>query len=252
MTLFRSDHARYRVLRQQRIGVAREFEGAEQVDLEDLAPLVLGVLGAGSGEVAAGIVDQDVEAFVLVFDPVEQLAALFVVGDVGDQGADVAVGEFFGQFVASAFEAVAVARGNQHAGAEAEQLARDRQADAGAAAGYKRQLSVQSPAVRVHCGLPFRVARSIAPRPIEDAAMPRSLATSPMIPGALLLALACAACTRPPPPPPDQPPEPQANTPLRYATHAPIDRASAGAGAVRARGGHQRAEVARAASGGRG
>src|SRR3546814_5314161 len=57
------DHARYRVLRQQRIGVAREFEGAEQVDLEDLAPLVLGVLGAGSGEVAAGIVDQDVEAF---------------------------------------------------------------------------------------------------------------------------------------------------------------------------------------------
>src|SRR3546814_4897102 len=95
---------------------------------------------------------------------------MFVVGDVGDQGADGAVGEFFGQFVASAFEAVAVARGNQHAGAEAEQLARDRQADAGAAAGYKRQLSVQSPAVRVHCGLPFRVGRSIAPRPIEDAA----------------------------------------------------------------------------------
>src|SRR3546814_596996 len=107
------DHARYSVPGQQRIGVAREFEGAEQVDLEDLAPLVLGVLGAGSGEVAAGIVDQDVEAFVLVFDPVEQFAALFVVGDVGDQGADVAVGEFFGQFVASAFEAVAVARGDQ-------------------------------------------------------------------------------------------------------------------------------------------
>src|SRR3546814_4521138 len=80
-----SDLARYRVPGQQRIGVAREFEGAEQVDLEDLAPLVLGVLGAGSGEVAAGIVDQDVEAFVLVFDPVEQFAALFVVGDVGDQ-----------------------------------------------------------------------------------------------------------------------------------------------------------------------
>src|SRR3546814_17050023 len=67
--------------------------------------------------------------------------SLLVVGDVGDQGADVAVGKFFGQFVARAFEAVAVARGNQHAGAEAEQLARDRQADAGAAAGHQRQLS---------------------------------------------------------------------------------------------------------------
>src|SRR3546814_1728068 len=65
-----SDLARYRVPGQQRIGVAREFEGAEQVDLEDLAPLVLGVLAAGSGEVAAGIVDQDVEAFVLVFDQI--------------------------------------------------------------------------------------------------------------------------------------------------------------------------------------
>src|SRR3546814_10387763 len=110
----------------------------------------------GSGEVAAGIVDQDVEAFVLVFDPVEQLAALFVVGDVGDQGADVAVGEFFGQFVASAFEAVAVARGNQHAGADGEQLARNRTADAGAAAGYNPHLSVLLPPVRVHSGVPFQ------------------------------------------------------------------------------------------------
>src|SRR3546814_8372585 len=95
-------------------------------------------------EVAAGIVDQDVEAFVLVFDPVEQFAALLVVGDVGDQGADVAVGKFFGQFVARAFEAVAVARGNQHAGAEAEQLARDRQADAGAARSEEHTSELQS------------------------------------------------------------------------------------------------------------
>src|SRR3546814_684799 len=131
----------------------------------------------------------------------------------------------------------------------AEQLTCDRQADAGAAAGHQRQLSVQSPAVRVHCGLPFRVGRSIAPRPIEDAAMPRSLATSTMIPGALLLALACAACNRPPPPPPDQPPEPQANTQLRDAIQAPIDRAKAVEGAVQDAAEKQKAAIDAAAGG---
>src|SRR3546814_11121547 len=125
-------------------------------------------------EVAAGIVDQDVEAFVLVFDPVEQFAALLVVGDVGDQGADVAVGKFFGQFVARAFEAVALARGNQHAGADAEPLARDRQADAAAAAGPPRQLTVQSPAVRIHSGPPLRVGPRIATRPNPDPTRPRA------------------------------------------------------------------------------
>src|SRR3546814_21143933 len=99
----------------------------------------------------------------------------------------------------------------------------------------KRQLSVQSPAVRVHCGLPFRVGRSIGPRPIEDAAMPRSLATSTMIPGALLLALACAACNRPPPPPPDLPPEPQPRPQLGDAIKAPTGRARAVEGAVQER-----------------
>src|SRR5690606_36448832 len=39
-----------------------------------------------------------------------------------------------------------VARGDQHARAEAEQLRRDRAADAGAAAGHQGQLAVQAPA----------------------------------------------------------------------------------------------------------
>src|SRR5690606_26189255 len=188
---------------------------------------VLGVLGGGATEVAAGVVDQDVEAFVLVLDPVEQFAALFVVGDVGDEGADVAAGDFLGQFVARGFQRAAAARGDQHAATETEQFARDRAADAGAAAGHQRELSIQSPAVRVHCGLPVWVGRSIAPRPIEDAAMSRSFAMSTMVPGALLLALACAGCTRPPPPPPDQPPEPQARTQLQDAIRTPIERAKA-------------------------
>src|SRR5690606_11271517 len=102
-------------------------------------------------------------------------------------------------------------------------------ADAGAAAGHQRQLPVESPAVRVHCGFPVWGGRSIAPGPIEDAAMPRPLAMM-IVPGALLLA--CAGCNRPPPPPPDQPPEPQAHTQLRDVIQAPIERAQAVEGAV--------------------
>src|SRR3546814_15091428 len=116
----------------------------------------------------------------------------------------------------------------------------------------KRQLSVQSPAVRVHCGLPFRVGRSIAPRPIEDAAMPRSLATSTMIPGALLLALACAACHLPPPPPQDQPPAPQANTQMADAIPAPTGRAKAVGGGVQGAAEQQEAAVSCATGGGGG
>ena len=144
------------MLRQQRMRVARQFEGAEHVDLEDLAPLVLGVVVGGAGEVAAGVVDQDVEALALVLDPVEHLAPLFVVGDVADEGADVAVGKFLGQFVARGFQRVAVAGDDEHGGAEAEQFARDRAADAGAAAGHQRELAIEAPAVRVHVAFPGR------------------------------------------------------------------------------------------------
>ena len=77
--------------------------------------------------------------------------------------------------------------------------------------------------------------------------MPRSLATSTMIPGALLLALACAACNRPPPPPPDQPPEPQANVQLRDAIQAPIDRVKAVEGAVQDAAEKQKAAIDAAA-----
>ena len=93
------------------------------------------------------------QAFAEVLDPVEQLAALLVVGDVGDEGLDVALGEVLEQFGARRFERGGVARGQQHVGAEAEQLARDRAADAGAAAGDQRQLSVQAPTLRVHAAL---------------------------------------------------------------------------------------------------
>jgi len=79
--------------------------------------------------------------------------------------------------------------------------------------------------------------------------MPRSLATSTMIPGALLLALACAGCSRPPPPPPDQPPEPQAGAQLHGAIQAPIERAKAVEGVVQDAAEKQKAAIEAAAGG---
>src|SRR3546814_750490 len=88
-----------------------------------------------------------------------------------------------------------------------------------------------------------------APRPIADSARAGAVVSSTMIPGARLLALACAACNRPPPPPPDQPPEPQASTQLGDAIQAPIERAKAVEGAVQDAAEKQKAAIDAAAGG---
>ena len=111
------------MFRQQRVRVTRQFEGGEQVDLENAAPLFLGVIHRGLGQVAAGVVDQQVEAVGMVFHPVEDLAAVFVVGDIGGHGMDATIGEFVQQFVAHHFQCVRVARDQHHVGAKAEQFA---------------------------------------------------------------------------------------------------------------------------------
>ncbi|WP_051176383.1 hypothetical protein [Luteimonas mephitis] len=66
---------------------------------------------------------------------------------------------------------------------------------------------------------------------------------------ALLLALSCAACTRPPPPPPEKRPEPQADTRLRNAIQAPIEKAKAVEGAVQDAADTQKAAIDAAAGG---
>src|SRR5690606_3507063 len=98
----------------------------------------------------------------LVLDPVEHLAPLLVVGDVADEGADVPAGKFVGQLVARGLECVAAACDHQYGGAEAEQFARDRATDAGAAAGDQGKLSVEAPAMRIHVAFRGAVATSIA------------------------------------------------------------------------------------------
>jgi hypothetical protein len=68
---------------------------------------------------------------------------------------------------------------------------------------------------------------------------------------ALLLALSCVACTRPPPPPPQQPPEPQAHAHAQRsdALRAPIEQATAVAGAVQDAADKQAAAIDAAAGG---
>ncbi|MBC7990912.1 MAG: hypothetical protein H7Y19_15215 [Luteimonas sp.] len=62
--------------------------------------------------------------------------------------------------------------------------------------------------------------------------------------GLLLLCL-CCACSKPEPPPTDEPPEPQAeaNTELRDAIQAPIERAKAVEQTVQEAADKQRAEI---------
>ena len=154
------DDARRGVFGQQRIGIAGKLERREQVDLEDLAPLVLGVVDDCATTVAAGVVDQDVEAFAAILDPVEDFASLLLVGDIGDQCMHFAIRDFVGEFVAGALQRRGVARDDQDFSAEAEKFARNCAADAGTATGDQRQLPVESPAIGVHarCLIRFGVA----------------------------------------------------------------------------------------------
>ncbi len=145
--------------RQQRVQVARQFERGEHVGLEDAAPFVLAVVGGRPADIVAGVVDQDVQPLAEVLDPVEQFAPLLLIGDIGGEHLHLALGKVLLQLRARGVQAGRVARGQQHVGAEAEQFAGDGAADAGAAAGDQRQVSVQPPASWVHAVSSCRAPR---------------------------------------------------------------------------------------------
>ena len=83
--------------------IARQLERREQVGLEDAAPLVLGVVNRSLAQIAAGVVDQQVQAVGVVLDLVQDLAPVLVVGHIGGQRQDAALGIGIGQFVARRF-----------------------------------------------------------------------------------------------------------------------------------------------------
>jgi len=134
----------------QRVCVARQFERREQIRLEDPAPLVFGVFGGRLADVAAGVVYKNVQAIAVVFHPVQDFASVLVIGDVGGQAMDFAVRVGIGQLVARHLQRIRIAADDQQVRPEAQQFARDRQADAGAGAGDQCGLSIQSPTLRAH------------------------------------------------------------------------------------------------------
>ncbi|MNV45070.1 hypothetical protein D3C71_1368550 [compost metagenome] len=144
------DDRRGRVPRQQRVRIARQFERRKQVGLEDPAPLVFGVFGGRLADVAAGIVDQDVQAIAVVFHPVQDFAAVLVIGDVGSQAMDLTIRVGISQFIAGHLQRIRIAADDQQVRTEAQQFARDRQADAGTRTGDQCGLSIQSPTLRAH------------------------------------------------------------------------------------------------------
>ena len=138
------------MLAEQREGETAQFEGREQVGLEDVAPFLVGVVHGRLAGIGAGVVDQDLKSGAQVLDPVEDLAALLGVGDVGGERAHIRVRELLLEFIDGDIQRVLVARDDHHVGAQLQQLGGDRPADAGTRARDQRHLPVQTPAVRAH------------------------------------------------------------------------------------------------------
>jgi hypothetical protein len=189
-----------------------------------------------------------VQALALVLDPVQDRLAVRVVGHVGGHGQDVLRRILFGQLVARVLQRVLLARHKQQVRAQRSQLARDRQADAGAGAGHQCQLSVQPPPVRRH-------GRRIALAFIRSASMSATSATVRPLPFrqalcAIAFVATLAAC-RPEPPPTERPPEPQAqaHTELRDAIQAPQDKARDVEKTVQEAADRQQAEIDAATGG---
>ena len=96
-------------------------------------------LGDAAADGAAGIVDEDFRAAMLLQHPLGQPRALFGVGDIGgagDEAQAACCGLLFG-----GFELEGIARGDQHLGAGLRELERRRLADARGAAGDEHDLA---------------------------------------------------------------------------------------------------------------
>lgn len=100
----------------------------------------------------------------MVFHPIQDGAALFIVGDIGGQPMQLALGKLVGKLIARLRQGIGIACHHQQVGTEAEQFARDGQADAGTGAGDEGGLSIQPPTVRCHVGDPLQKRRK---RPLQ-------------------------------------------------------------------------------------
>ncbi|MNV54637.1 hypothetical protein D3C71_1468410 [compost metagenome] len=111
------------------------------------------------------------QAIAVVFDPVQDLAAVVIVGNIGGQPMDATVGKRIDQLIAGDLQRIGIAPDDQHIGAEPEQFPRNGQADAGTGAGDQCGLSVQSPTLRAHMLLLRRGPAPCCPRPAPCPAL---------------------------------------------------------------------------------
>ncbi len=65
------------------------------------------------------------QAVGVVFHPIQDRAALFIVGNIGGQPVQFALGKFLGKFIARLRQGIGIAGHHQQVGAEAEQFARN-------------------------------------------------------------------------------------------------------------------------------
>jgi hypothetical protein len=145
------------MLRELRLRQPAQFPVREQVVLEQRAPLGFVVVERGARLVATGVVDQQMQFIAEVVQPVEQFGALLGIGDVGGEGDQLGLREIVLQFEPRGLQCSAVAGDHAQRGAEAEQLAADGQADAGAGTGDQGGVGVEAPASVAHSRVTGRV-----------------------------------------------------------------------------------------------
>ena len=92
------------VLHQQRMAEARDFKCGKSIELEQMPPLFIGIIRRRHRLIAAGVVDENVQAFVEVLDPIDQVTPLFIARNISRENLHITQRKFFEDFVAGIFE----------------------------------------------------------------------------------------------------------------------------------------------------
>lgn len=112
----------------------RHIPGAIEVIVDYGKPTFFADIFGGGGELPPGIVDQDIEPPGIVHNAVGQLFDLFGIPDITGH---IIAGAVFAQDIGSYFQFFFFSRGNQHTGAQLQQLLADGEAYSCATAGNK-------------------------------------------------------------------------------------------------------------------
>lgn len=130
-----------------RVKQTAELEAGKEVDLEERAPLGLGEVEHRPRQVRAHGMNEDVDRFAEVIEPVDELEPLFGRGQIGREAQDHAIAVQAAQLLGRLLECVVLAGHEQEVGSEGEQLAGAREPDTVRGAGQQHGLSSKRPAL---------------------------------------------------------------------------------------------------------